>query len=314
MPTENDVRKSYEDGLREGILVERQRLRAFIGLPSILAPRRDIAEHLAYPDYERRLRHLVSNEEQIIVELQNSRERAERRADADQEAYQDALVAHRQDRETAGVFGKIKSLATEPFLQEKASAAASETRVLEVIAMINESALKLDTLRGENAAVREWVDEMYATTKAAGQYRNEDRLAAGRDISSRHFKVFSMSEYLEGDERRRLRWVNAPEVPGGADFGYHWRRDGDDDPSLYGESQNTFTLGNWRAVWIEENKETAVFISAQGRAELVWLLGNHIQTMGEAMKFFAPLEERQAERNSFALLMDAYTDTYLKRN
>lgn len=314
MPTENDVRKAHEEGLTEGTLAERRRLRAFTGLPYVLAPRGDIAEHLAYPDYERQLRYSIANEEHIIDQLQSSMERGEKRADAEQEAYQQALVAHRQDREAAGVIGKIRSLATEPFIREKASAAASEARVLEVIAMINESALKLDTLRSEYAAVSEWVDEMYTTTKAAGQYRTEDRVAAGRDISSRHFKVFTMGEYLDGDEHRRLRWTDAPEVPGGADFGYHWRRDGDDDSSHYGETQNHFTLGNWRAVWIEENQETAVFISTPGRAEMVWLLGNHIHTMDEAMKFFAPLEERQAERNSFALLMDAYTKKYLKRN
>jgi hypothetical protein len=34
--------------------------------------------------------------------------------------------------------------------------------------------------------------------------------------------------------------------------------------------------------------------------------------MDEAMKFFVPVEQRQQERNSIALLMDAYTETYLK--
>ncbi|HEY8702430.1 MAG TPA: hypothetical protein VIM08_15930, partial [Arthrobacter sp.] len=208
----------------------------------------------------------------------------------------------------AGVFGKLKSVVTEPFLREKSIAEDAEARVQHKMQEINEHALKLGALRGEHASVSEWVDEMYAETMAAGQRRAEDRIAAGRDISSRRFKVFTMSEYLGGDERRRLRWEGAPEVPGGADFAYHWRRDGDDDPS-YGSDTRT---GNWRAVWIPENQEAALFISTPTRAAEVWLLGNHIRSMDEAMKFFVPVEQRQQERNSIALLMDAYTETYLK--
>lgn len=314
MPTENDVRKAYEEGVTDGTLAERQRLRAFTGLRYILAPRGDIAEHLAYPDYERRLRREIAQAEQETERINRSSVRAEERSEAARETYQQVLVAHRQDREAAGFFGKIKGMVTEPFLREMASAEAAEARVFELITEANDHALKLDALRDEYAAVSEWVDEMYSTTKTAGQHRAEDRLAARRDISSRHFKVFTMGEYLDGDERRRLRWTDAPEVPGGADFGYHWRRDGDDNPNHYGEDQNNFRTGNWRAVWIEENQETAVFISEPSRPEMVWLLGSHIRTMGEAMEFFAPLEKREVERNSIALLMDAYTNTYLKRN
>ena len=314
MPTENDVKKAYEEGLTDGTLAERKRLRAFTGLRYVLAPRVDLPEHRSYPDYERRLRHEIVQAEQETERIIASRVRAEERSDSARETYHQVLDSHREDREDAGFLGKVISRVKEPFLKEKANAEAAENRVFELITESNDHSLKLHTLRGEYAAVSEWVDEMYSTTEEAGRRRAEDRIAAGRDISSRRFKVFTMGEYLDGDEHRRLRWQGAPDVPGGADFGYHWRRDGDDDPSLYSESQNGFSLGNWRAVWIEENHETAVFISEPRRAEMVWMLGNHIQTMGEAMEFFSPLEERQAERNSLALLLDAYTKKYLKGN
>lgn len=312
MATEHELRVAYEKGAQDGALAERERLRAFTGLNYIAMPKHDVAEHLAYPEYELRLQHLIVDVEREAERLERTRDQLQEDADRAVEAYSEALAGHRQGREAAGLIGKVKSVVTEPFLREKFLAEAAEVHVRQKSQEMSENRIKLDALRGECGAVSEWLEEMYTATITAGQARAADRAAAARDISPRHFKVFTMAEYLAGDERRRLRWDGAPEVPGGADFGYHWRRDGDDDP-LDGRSRGRRReIGHWRAVWIRENQEAAVFISEEGRPSEVWLLGGHIRTMDEAMKFFVPVEQRMKERNSLALLLDAYTDTYLK--
>ncbi|MFK4637125.1 hypothetical protein [Paenarthrobacter histidinolovorans] len=312
MPTDHDIREAYENGLNDGALAELRRLRTFTGVSRATAPRHDLAEHLAYPEYERRLSYTVEQVRKELQELREERDRATERADETTRAWTEAIQAHRHARETVGVLGKVKSFIVEPFLPEKSIAQDAEAYLDKLYISVNEKDHKLRELQNEHTAVTGWLDEMYKVTTEAGQQRLDDRVAAARNISSRRFKVFAMKEYLEADPRRQLRWQGYDDLqfPGGADFGYHWRRDGDDDP-VYGDPENG--VGNWRAVWIGEIRETAVFISTPTRAAEVWLLGDHISSMDEAMDFFGPLEERQDERNSLALLLDAYTDTYLKK-
>lgn len=303
MATDYELREAYEKGAKEGATTERERLRVFAGLRYIAMPKDYLPEHQAYPEYELRLRDVLAKTEREGERLRARNERLIEANGKASQAYDEAVDAHRAGRESAGVFGKLKSVITEPFLREKSLAAAAEARLQDNWQAIIENEATLDLVRTEYGAVSAWVDEMYTFTMAAGQSRAEDRIAAARDISSRNFKVFTMEDYLNGDERRRLTHI--PDVPAGEIFGSRWRRDGDDRPS--------HEDGIWCAVWIPENEETALFVSSEHRPAEVWLLGDHISTRSEATKLLSPQLARINERNSLALVMDAYTEAHLER-
>lgn len=305
MPSEYDVRQARSEGRAEGVRAELQRLRAFTGIDGLAAPDHSLPEHEAYPMYEQSLLERMEREQQRGGWRQEGLPEAKARAAEADADYEDALRNHQEDRQSAGIFGKISSLITQPFLPEKRMAQEAHAYADELRAEVIDLEQKLDVLRTEHEAVGQWLDHMYATTAEAGEKRLADQEAAQRDISNRNFQVFEMHDYLEQDNRRKLRWEGAPEVPGGADFGYHWRRDGDDT----GERKRN--QGTWHAVWISENQEAAIFRRSPGLPDIVILLGDHIRSMDEAMDFFVPLESRQSERNSIALLMDAYTEKYL---
>lgn len=168
MATENEVREAYEKGVEEGVTAERERFRTFTGLPYIVMPKTDLPEHLAYPEYELRLQDVVAATEREAERLDARRERLIDAHVKAAQAYDEAVDEHRQEREGLGVFGKLKSVVTEPFLQEKTLAKNAEDQLAENWQAINENNAKLDVVRSEYAAVSAWVDEMYRTTMEAG--------------------------------------------------------------------------------------------------------------------------------------------------
>jgi hypothetical protein len=307
MPSERDAREAYRVGVAEGCRLERKRLRTFVGT-SWVAPEHSRPEHLAYADYEQSLLAAIKELSAIITAEEQNISRLQANADEAQEAF---LAAAEEHELSSSFFGKLKALLTGSILPEQKIANESLDHLRERRQLLDEDKVKLAFLDEESGSVTLWLDEMYRTTAEQGQRRARDRAAEALDISARNFQTYLMSEFLEEDERRRLGW--APEFPGGTDFGYHWRRDGDDS-NAYGRVK-AGKPGNWRAVWIPATKETAVFIDSYDDLDepaRVWLFGTHIQSRDAAMQFFMPLEPQQNRRNSLALLMDAYTEKYLE--
>lgn len=304
MATDQEIAEAIEKAKEEGARQERERLRAFTGIPYHVMPNDSLPEHESYLAYEAALQDEIEDCQRRLESSLASAGAVDEWVDRAITAHTDALLQH-QDVHEKNVFLRIKGRLTEIWLPEKKDLDTAEKKQQQHLAEVARREDLLPILRAEKRRVGQWLDAMYSSTATAGQARETERLHAQRDITSRGFAVYGMKDYLEEDPGRQLRW--GPVAPGGMDFGYHWRRDGDDD---FREGPQR---GRWRCVWFGESQETAVWISEKNRPEEVWLLGTHIQTQDEAMAFFVPLEAQQKERNSLAVLMDAYTETYINR-
>lgn len=101
------------------------------------------------------------------------------------------------------------------------------------------------------------------------------------------------------EDLRATGSTKATLVLAGGDFGYSWRHDGSDNP---GYSRP----GQWRVSWIGSSGE---LYAEHRQHDKVWLVGTTPAVAFErAVNWLAPLERRQDERNSLAVLFGAYAE------
>ncbi|SEB29989.1 hypothetical protein [Arthrobacter woluwensis] len=303
MATDQEIAEAIENAREEGALAERNRLRAFTGIPYVSVPDASLPEHKAYVPYERALTDEVANARDSLEETKRRLQRIEDQIDEAAAAHDEALQEHEQAHEK-NAFTRLKGRLTENRLPEKKELDAYESQRSALQDRVFRQTESLHVLEDELRRVSAWLDDMFATTSTQGQARATDKEHAARDVTQRGFLRYRMDDFLEENPARKGSW--RPDLPEGTLFGDHWRRDGDDD--WHGGPR----CGEWRCTWSSATGETFVWLAKKNRIREVWLLGDHIKTSEEALKLFSPLERRQNERNSLALVLDAYTNTYLR--
>lgn len=113
--------------------------------------------------------------------------------------------------------------------------------------------------------------------------------------------MFRHEDFTAEDERRcgAFTFKGGLRDVAGADFGYRWRRDVDEQQGID---------GRWALHHVLETNETVLEFQPRSADSAVWLLGSEIESFDEAMDVFFTLEQRQSERNSIALVLDAYEE------
>lgn len=303
MATEQEISDAYEKGLVDGAATERAILRSFTGLRGILAPDARKPEHEAYLSYERELADKVETVEEELAWTRHLLEQGDARVDEALTAHTQALAEHRETHER-NLFTRAWGELRKDRLPEKIYLDIMEYQRKELRERIEKLEDILAVMEVELPRVSGWLDQMYATTAAQRQARATDKERAARDVTSRGFLTYQLMDFLEENPERKNPY--GPDLPSGLTIGGRWRRDGDD------EWHSGSPTGQWRCTWSRQTKETAVWIAGDDNAGEVWLLGAHIESADQAMDLLAPLEKRQAERNSLALVLDAYTDAYIR--
>ncbi len=295
--------RAVEAARQRAILETLAELRAFTGIEAY-EPDHTAPEHVAYLGYEQDL----ANGLQVwTAHVDSSKENVDRlidRRNAASEAVDDELerrTAERADRNVAvRVLGKVQDLA----LREKAHLRDVEKRLEEAWADLHHAEDRVREIQTELYAVRVWLDEMYATVESSRVERQEqaarERLEAEharRDTSPREFEVVSPQEFVDEDGRRLAYQQHDHLVLNGLPFTGGWRRDDDDDFN---------DRGAWTLMWNPSTRENFLERAGHGRQPKVWLLGTRITTQDEATDFDASISSHRDERNSLAVVREAY--------
>lgn len=301
------MNRAREEGYESGRSDTIRRLRAFTGVRPF-APDLDQPEHRAYPEYLAQLTgaHAVAREraEDALAQI---RKLVDRIAEAEERERQ-ILVRRREERSTknplAQLGGRVGDFALpiskdiRALRKELAKQEAWRTRCLE----------DAERFGAEASKVARWVDDCMAEMEQAGAVREEraeaDRLdveRGDRDVSPRWCRVLRHEDFTAEDPKRcgAFTFAGGLRDVAGADFGYRWRRDVDEQRGVD---------GRWALHHIQETNETILEFQPRSPGSAIWLLGDAIESFDEAMDVFLELEQRQNERNSLALVLDAYEE------
>lgn len=315
MATDEDVRTARRRGEEEGFATAIAKVRAFTGVQGI-EPALDLPEHISYPAY---LRALHKRYSQLLQAIQTS--------DRDiawlEERFESAIEEHAQlleerHAERTGrnaivrAIGTIadKNLPTTRAVRNLEQRLDAEQELLakqqQIAAELHHEARRVDQWI---IAMIESVEEVQAQRRAEEEHRRQVAEWEARDVSPRWCKVYTLEAFIDEDERRQARgWDREADlVVAGADFGYRWHRDADAGPDAE---------GSWSLHYIRETHETILeyrplapsWTEQPSEPIMIWLLGNAIESMEEAEEVFPPIERRQGERNSLALVLDAYSE------
>ena len=301
---------AYRRGLDEGTATARRDLRTFTGWRDIV-PRLDLAEHEAYPQY---LQELQAQRVRLEDAIEMSRAEIERLDDqhtAARDQLNGELRQRRASRDDANILARWAGELGDkrlPAQKEVTAIAGSKEFSLDLLAEQYQWASELDD---EIFRVARWLDQLLEhvdnlkETRAAEEARQaEEAERAARDVSPRWCTVYTLDDFIAEDRRRQASgWdLDQGAVVGGLDFGYRWHRDQDLGPDA---------LGEWSLHMIEETSETVLEHRPRNGLITVWLLGTAITSRDVALKVFLPIEDRQRERNSLALVLDRY-DAYAR--
>lgn len=307
MASTNDVNRARDEGYESGRRDTIQRLRAFTGVHPF-APDLDQPEHRAYPEYLAQLTsaHAVAVEraEDALAKIHRLVDRV---AEAEEQERQ-ILDQRRDERSTKNPLAQLGSRVGDFTLPISKEVRARRKELAKQEAWRTQCLDNAERFGTEAAKVARWVDDCMAEMEQARTAREEraeaDRLDAERgerDISPRWCRVFRHQDFTAEDERRRgaVTFAGGLRDVAGADFGYRWRRDVDEQHGID---------GRWALHHIVETNETILEFQPRSADSAVWLLGDTIDSFDEAMDVFLELEQRQNERNSLALVLDAYEE------
>lgn len=302
MASQDDVNNARQEGYEHGQAKAIRHLRAFTGV-GVLAPDLDEPEHRAYPEY---LTQLMEAHQVAADRAENVREQIHRLADilaAAEDEERQILAQRREDRSEKNPLAQLGSRVGDFTLPVSRRIRTLHKQIADQengrTTLLNDAHL----YKTEAAKVAQWVDECIAdmdelqTTRA--QHAKEERLEAERarrDVTPRWCQVFRHEDFTGADERRcgAFTFDNGLRDVGGADFGFNWRRD------VAGGEQL------WALHHILETNETILAQHPQTADSQIWLLGDTITSLDEAMDLFDDIEPRQNERNSLALVLDTY--------
>jgi hypothetical protein len=292
------LEQARENGTAEAV----RQLRAFTGIAGY-TPDLNEPEHRAYLVYERELVHGLNvwtdhqrTRQATVDRLIERRNEAQRIMDGTQQQRQ----SERSDNFGARAIGALKD------------AVAQETRTYKALVKEVDEAWEIryaadhrvHEIQTELEKVSSWLEQMFVDVEASHSERQAaaeaarlDREHAARDVSPRGATVFTPEEFVDLDPRRLLERRPGHLVLDGLPYGYRWRRDQDDSPR--GE-------GSWTLVWNPTTHETFLERAGYEQTPQVWLLGTKITTERQAGKVFGSIETRMSERNSLAIVLDAY--------
>lgn len=301
--TTDTERKALQDARETAIQQTTKRLRFFTGIPGY-TPDLATPEHVSYIAYERDLQigHEIWSENLRSSEANLNRLIALREtARESMEAVQDR---RREERAGSNIAGRVLGLAKEFTYPEKRHFQYRERQVDEAHEERQQCSWNLKTVDEELEKVTSWVEQMFSDVDRARIERRElkeaeqlEREQAGRDVSSRWCTVETPDDFIKGDPLRLARMQGTQIVLEGGVMGTGWRRDGDD----VGNNR-----GSWLLAWNPKNNETYLELTAHNRDAVVWLLGTKITTQQQADALYDPIAGRISERNSLALVLDAY--------
>lgn len=300
--TNQTDRQALEQARQSGIAQAVSELRTFTGIPGY-RPELTETEHRAYVAYERDLAHGLEvwmgkqrSYDANVQRLIERRNQASRVMD-------DVLQRRKDERADGNVGGRIVGALQDVILPEKREHAALEKSVEEAWQLRYSADARVSEISTELSRVSNWVEQMFADVDELRATRQENdeaarraRECAARDLSSRWCTVYALEVFIAENERRVDRPRDNPFI-GGWEYGNRWRRDGDDFTS--GD-------GNWALHWIGETSETVLELTSPHQPATVWLLGKAITSEEQAARVFQPIEPRMRERNSIALVLDAY--------
>jgi len=312
MASEEDVRAAHRRGSEEGYVAAIAEVRTFTGVQGI-EPSLDQPEHVAYPNYLRALQESYTRVLWAIESSDRDIARLNERLDdvaEEQEQLLDERQSARAERNVlVRAIGSIgdKNLPVTRAVRDIEQRLEGEEGLLakrqQIALELREEATRVDRWI---ATMIEHVEAIKAEREAEEEHRRQVAEWEARDASPRWCSVYSLEAFIDEDERRQARGWDRSEslVVGGADFGYRWHRDADAGPDAE---------GGWSLHVILETKETILEYRQQNQPNTIWLLGNAIESMDEAMKVFPPIEPRQRERNSVALVLDTYAEYASKK-
>ncbi len=287
--------------------------RAFTGVLGIV-PDADQPEHVAYVDYERELAKRLAEVEAILHKTFELHDRARRRlgeatANAEQDLHEEGIVHWLFSgvrREPAQMRQRVA------FLEEEHQALQRQHHIV----------------HSELAQVRQWVQEYLEVAQAEIDRRAAQAAAdlleaecAVRDANPRPGMRMMTAAEFAAEDPRRLGSPTYDSAAGpnlaGADCGFHWRRDCDDDPSPFNKRP-----GRWRISWNPLTEELYACrrsprppdwdpASTERSPDQVLLIGRVHPERGGYMPVLPvgridSILHRQDERNSLALVLDLY--------
>lgn len=307
MPSTNSVNRARTEGYEQGRADAIQHLRAFTGVRPF-APDLDQPEHRAYPEYLAQLTRALAvareRAEDSLIEIHKIVDRIA----AAEEHERRILDERREDRSTKNPLAQLADR-----VGDFALPISKEIRTLRK-GLARQEAWRVRCLDDaerygtEASKVARWVDDCMAEMEQARAARDE-RIDAERresehgerDVSPRWCRTFRHEDFTAEDPRRcgAFTFAGGLRDVAGADFGYRWRRDVDEQDGVD---------GRWALHHIQETNETILEFQPRSPDSAIWLLGDTIESFDEAMDVFLELEQRQNERNSLALVLDAYEE------
>ncbi|MGY4644465.1 hypothetical protein [Cellulomonas sp. URHB0016] len=178
--------------------------------------------------------------------------------------------------------------------------------------------VRLDSMeelaRADLGTCRAWLHNMLGWAEAEGAARRRTALEEQQLMDEERERALALDDlryyasgqaFADEDEARlssalRGSVRKASLALGGMDFGYHWRQDDTDD--LFSGPQRART-GTWRVSWLEHSGELYAWSRL---TDQVVLIGAVRARSFEMIEWLGPLEGRQSERNSLALVFEAY--------
>lgn len=285
--------KNLETARREGVAAGRddaiRKLRAFIGIPGLVQPDLHLPEHLAYPAYERALVELLEERRVALGEWQHEADEHAELARASQVEAAATVRRRREERTDRNALVRAAGAVSDRFVPAHRDAKRHTLNRDDALLQVEQSEHEWIRLGQELHRVHAWLDEMYQAVIDDREAAQAERDAASRDVSPRHCIVMTLEHFLEADTARRFD-DELIHMIGGREYGSKWRSDVTPDAL-------------WRLHWI---KATGESVLENGMTDEIWLLGNAVHSRKEADAVFATIQSRQGERNSLALVLDAY--------
>lgn len=298
--TEN---QALERARNEAINETVSRLRAFTGI-SGFTPDLKEPEHRAYLAYELELAHGL----ELWTGHRDARQGEVDRLiviNADARHAMEAERQRRRSERSGGLLSQARGVIQDAAFPEKKQFAATSKVLKDAWASLHAAEDRVREIKSELLRVSTWLEQLFADVEAIRIDRHErenaarlEREYAARDTSPRNFAVFTPEEFVDADARRLARHQGGILVLDGLTYTSGWRRDQDDFAT---------GRGNWMLVWNSATSETFLERVMYGGQPEVWLLGTKIATQDQATEFDESLRPQVNERNSVAVVLDAYT-------
>jgi hypothetical protein len=303
MTHEDDIRRARREGEAKGTTDTIERLREFTGVLGC-KPVLDQPEHLAYIAYERELTARLDKVNAAVERLDSRQVSLSEELDEARIALAEEIDARREERADSNLFVKAKSKLMDLPLREKKRVTDLEAELNFVIEHQPEAVSETYIYQEELGRVRLWIEELFVAVQAAQAERDaraerlrRDLEEASRDVSRRWCTVYPLRDFVVEDPRR-LAFGSVEDdrpVVAGMDFGSRWRRD-----------QEDVANDRWSLHWIEDTNETILELISTSRPTEIWLLGKAITSYDRAQEVLGSVEPAMLERNSVALVLDAY--------